>query len=140
MRLLITEPVAVVADYSDVVAVRAEDASGSFGILPHHADFLTVLTASVVMWRHADGRVGYCAVRGGILTVRNGSAVAVATREAQLGEDLEQLEHAVLSRFAAEADAERNERVAATRLHMEAIRQIVRTLRPDGSRRTELGS
>lgn len=140
MRLLITDPIAVVADLPDVVAIRAEDASGSFGILPHHADFLTVLSTSVVAWRRADGHAGYCAVRGGVLTVHDGTEVAVATREAQLGEDLEQLERAVLARFAAAAESERNARVAAARLHLQAIRQIVRALRPDGSKRLELGS
>ena len=40
MRLLITTPTAVVIDEQDVVAVRAEDESGSFGILNGHADFL----------------------------------------------------------------------------------------------------
>ena len=62
----------MVADHDDVVSVRAEDASGSFGILPGHADLLTVLTPSVVAWRHADGRPGWCAVRRGVLTVRGG--------------------------------------------------------------------
>ena len=117
---------------------RAEDASGSFGILQGHAELLTVLTPSVVAWRHADGRLGWCAVRRGVLTVRGGNEVAIATRQAQLGDDLEALEHAVVARFRAEADAERIARVAATRLHMQAIRQIVRALRPAnhrGSRR-----
>ena len=58
MRLLITDPTSVVADHSDIVSVRAEDASGSFGILDHHADLLTALTISVVQWRHAAGRLG----------------------------------------------------------------------------------
>ncbi len=44
MRLRIVTPLAVVVDESDVTALRAEDESGSFGILPHHADFLTSLT------------------------------------------------------------------------------------------------
>jgi F-type H+-transporting ATPase subunit epsilon len=130
MRLLISDPTKVVADHADVVSVRAEDASGSFGILQGHAELLTVLTPSVVAWRHADGRLGWCAVRRGVLTVRGGNEVAIATRQAQLGENLEQLEHAVVARFRAEADAERIARVAATRLHMQAIRQIVRALRP----------
>src|SRR5450755_2683609 len=69
MRLLITDPVTIALDAADVVSLRAEDASGSFGILAGHADFLTTLAISVVSWRHADGRAGYCAVRGGILTV-----------------------------------------------------------------------
>lgn len=132
MRLLITDPTSVVANYGDVVAVRAEDASGSFGILDHHADLLTALTTSVVQWRHADGRVGYCAVRRGLLSVRGGRDVAIATRQAQLGDDLDQLEQVVLARFRAEQDTEQRERVAATRLHMAAIRQIIAALRPAG--------
>jgi F-type H+-transporting ATPase subunit epsilon len=130
MRLLITDPTSVVADHPDVVSVRAEDASGSFGILTGHLDMLTVLTESIVAWRHAAGRTGLCAVRGGVFTVRNGREVAIATRQAQLGDDLEQLEHTVLERFRAEAEADRAARTAATRLHMKAIRQIVRALRP----------
>ena len=63
MKLRITLPTAVVAEFDDVLHVRAEDASGAFGILPRHADFLTVLATSVVSWRHADGTEGHCAVR-----------------------------------------------------------------------------
>jgi F-type H+-transporting ATPase subunit epsilon len=43
-----------VIDDPDVVAVRAEDESGSFGILSGHADFLTALTVSVVAWRRRE--------------------------------------------------------------------------------------
>lgn len=130
MKLLITEPSAVVAEHADVVSLRAEDESGGFGILDGHADLLTVLTPSVLMWRHADGRSGYCAVRRGVLSVRHGSDVAVATRQAQFGTDLEALEGTVIARFAEETEAERNARVAATRLHMAAIRRIIAALRP----------
>jgi F-type H+-transporting ATPase subunit epsilon len=129
MRLLITTPTAVVADYADVASLRAEDQSGGFGILPGHADLLTTLTVSVVTWRRADGRAGCCAVRGGVLTVRGGREVAIATRQAQLGEDIAQLEATVLERLRAEADVERTERVSEVRLHAQAIRQIVTALR-----------
>lgn len=132
MRLLITDPTSVVADHPDLVSVRAEDASGSFGILDRHADLLTALTISVVQWRHADGRLGCCAVRRGVLSVRGGNEVAIATRQAQLGDDLDQLEHTVLARFRADLETERTERTAATRLHMAAIRQIIAALRPTG--------
>ena len=131
MRLLITDPTAVVADCSDVTSLRAEDESGGFGILTGHADLLTVLPVSVVSWRHADGRAGYCAVRRGVLTVQGGNQIAIATREAQRGEDLDALEASVLVRFRAEADAERTGRVAATRLQTEAVRRIVEALRPE---------
>ena len=100
--------------------------------LPGHADLITVLTPSVVAWRHADGRLGWCAVRGGVLSMRAGDGVAIATRQAQLGDDLAALELAVQARFRAELDAERRARVAATKLHTAAIRQIIRALRPEG--------
>ena len=135
MHLLITEPAHVVADHTDVVSVRAEDASGWFGILPGHADLITALSPSVVLWRHADGREGCCAVRGGVFSVSNGKEVAIATRQAQRGDNLATLERAVHERFHAELDEERRARVAATKLHTAAIRQIIRALRGDGSGR-----
>jgi F-type H+-transporting ATPase subunit epsilon len=131
MRLLITDPTAVVADYTDVTSLRAEDESGGFGILTGHADLLTVLPVSVVSWRHADGKRGYCAVRRGVLSVRDGQQIAIATREARRGDDLDALEASVLVQFRSEAEAERTGRVAATRLHTEAIRRIVEALRPE---------
>lgn len=134
IHLLITEPAHVVADHTDVESVSAEDASGWFGILSGHADLITALAPSVVLWRHADGRHGCCAVRGGVLSVSAGREVAIATRQAQLGDDLATLEHAVLERFRAELDEERRARVAATRLHTAAIREIIRALQGDGQR------
>ena len=129
MHLLIATPTEIVADHRDIAAVRAEDESGSFGILDHHADLLTTLTLSIIAWRHADGRQRYCAVRRGVLNMQNGTHIAIATRQAQLGDNLDELENAVIARFRAEAEAERAERVAALRLHTRAIRQIVQALR-----------
>ena len=131
MRLLITDPTAVVADHDDIVSLRAEDDSGGFGVLDGHADLLTVLSVSVLSWRHRDGRMGYCAVRRGVLSVRGGRQVSVATRRAQLGDDFDALERLVLGRFRAEIDAERSGRVAALRLQAQAVRRIVEALRPD---------
>ncbi len=133
MRLLVTDPTTVVADYDDVVSVRAEDESGSFGILQGHADFLTTLTLSVLAWRRADGRTRYCAVQRGVFTVQGGKEVLVATREAHLGDDLDQLERDVLAGYRAQIDAERNAGVAAAKLRVQAIRRIVETLRDGAS-------
>jgi F-type H+-transporting ATPase subunit epsilon len=132
MRLLITTPTTVVIDESDVAAVRAEDESGSFGILAGHADFLTALAVSVVSWRRSDGTPRrYCVVRHGVLSVTNGSLVAIATREAIAGDDLDHLEHVVLAGFRDSIEAERAARIASLQLQMNAIRQIVRYLRPE---------
>jgi F-type H+-transporting ATPase subunit epsilon len=131
MRLLITTPTTVVIDDSAVVAVRAEDESGSFGILGGHADFLTALTVSVVSWRRSDGVRRFCAVRRGVLSVSEGILVAIATREALAGDDLDHLEHVVLAGFRDSVEAERVARTASLQLQMNAIRQIVRYLRPE---------
>lgn len=131
MRLLITTPSAIVVDSDDVIAVRAEDESGEFGILPHHADFVTALAVSVVGWRRKGGEAGYCAVRGGLMTVAGGQVVAVATREAITGDELATLEALVRTRLAAEAEEERAARAHAEQLRVQAIRQIVGYLRPD---------
>lgn len=128
MRLLVTTPVAVVVDAEDVRHVRAEDETGAFGILPGHADFITVLTVSVITWHNHVGDEHHVAVRGGVLTVRDGDLVEVATRDA-VGEDtLRELGSAVLVRFQDDARLEEESRVSATRLHLAAIRQLQRYL------------
>jgi F-type H+-transporting ATPase subunit epsilon len=132
VRLRIVTPLSVAVDEDGVTAVRAEDGSGSFGILAGHAEFLTRLTVSVVSWTGADGNRRHCAVRAGLLTVRDGADVAVATREAVAGPDLETLHREVIARFASDLDSERRERVESTRLHLAAIRRIVEQLKRGG--------
>lgn len=131
MKLRIITPLSVVVDEDGVLALRAEDASGSFGILPRHADFLTSLVISVVSWKSTDGTRHYCAVRRGVLSVTAGRDIAIATREAVTGNDLATLDQTVLGRFRADIETERTEHVESTRLQLNAIRQIMRHLRPD---------
>ena len=130
LRLVVTTPMEIVLDRDDVAHVSAEDDTGSFGILHGHADFLTALATSVITWRDAQGAEHYVAVRGGILSVRDGRTVEVATREALTGDDLAALEQEVLSRFHEEAGVEETSRAEARRLQIAAIRQICRYLRP----------
>lgn len=128
MKLLVTTPMSIIVDAADVRHVRCDDETGAFGILPGHADFITVLTVSVITWRNHTDDEHHVAVRGGVLTVRDGNLVEVATREA-VGEDtLRQLGGAVLERFREEAEAETASRVSAARLHLAVIRQVQRYL------------
>jgi F-type H+-transporting ATPase subunit epsilon len=131
MKLRITMPTAVVADLDDVVHLRAEDASGAFGILARHADFLTVLAISVVSWRRAGAAEGYCAVRGGVLTMSGGERIAIATREAVLGDDLVQLEAEVLKAFRDKTAEEQSARAGSARLQLAALRRVFDYLRPE---------
>jgi F-type H+-transporting ATPase subunit epsilon len=132
MRLRITTPLSVVVDDREVRALRADDATGSFGILPGHADLLTSLTIGVVSWRDADDAAHYCAVRRGMLSVIGGQEIAIATREAVAGDDLATLDETVLAQFRADTETERAERVDSTRLQLNAIRRIVGHLRASG--------
>jgi F-type H+-transporting ATPase subunit epsilon len=133
MRLRITTPLAVITDETDVLALRADDITGSFGIMPGHADFLTSLTISAVSWKRRDGTRHYCAVRRGVLAVTTGQDIAIVTREAVLGDDLAMLDQTVLAHFRADIETERAERVNSTRLQLNAIRQIVNHLRSSNS-------
>ena len=130
MRLVVTTPTAIALDESSVRHVRAEDLSGAFGIQPRHADFLTVLSICVVRWRNGNGVEHYLAVRGGVLRVREGKVVEIATREAVVDDDLGHLRGEVLATMTEGIEAERSARSGLLGLEQAAIRQIYRYLRP----------
>jgi len=129
MRLSVATPLAIVIEVGDVAHLRAEDDTGAFGILPGHADFLTALAVSVVTWRDESGIEHHVALRGGMLEVRDGDTIAIATPEAVTSEDLHRLEVEVLDTFRRELLEEQAARTDARRLYLAAIRQIARFLR-----------
>jgi len=131
LHLTVTTPAQILVESDDVAAVRAEDQSGSFGILPGHADLLTVLVPSVLRWRTSDGAARFCAVRGGVFAVSFGRNVAVACREGVVGDSLEDLEAKVRTVRAQQLEADRKARVEQVRLHALAVRQLLRYLRPN---------
>jgi len=134
MRLSIATPLTMAVDVPEVRSVRAEDESGSFGILPGHADFLTALAVCVISWRDPQLGLHHAAVNGGSLSVTGGDQVMIATPEAVVGTDLGQLETDVLARFRRQAEEEHEASAAAHRMSLVAIRTIVRLLRPDLAR------
>jgi F-type H+-transporting ATPase subunit epsilon len=131
LHLTITTPAQILAASDNVVAVRAEDQSGSFGVLPGHADLLTALIPSVVRWRTADGAARFCAVRGGVFAVSGGRNVSVACREGVVGDSLDELEAKVRTVRARQLEADRKARAEQIRVHALAVRQLIRYLRPD---------
>lgn len=80
-----------------VDSLRAEDSSGSFGILARHLDLLTVLRPCILIYTSGDTE-GYAAVDGGILRVEKGK-VTVASRESVEGDDITRLKQTVESDF-----------------------------------------
>jgi len=130
MKLVVTTPTALALDEESVRHIRAEDQSGAFGIQPGHADFLTTLVICVVRWRDGRGDEHYIAVRGGVLRVREGQLVVIATRQAVVNDDLGHLLSEVLAAMRNNLETERSARSGALRLEHAAIRQIYRYLRP----------
>lgn len=128
LRLLVTTPTELIADLPGVRHVRAEDASGAFGIQPGHADLITVLPASVVTWRDTDGRERFLLVRRAVLQVRDGERVEIAARGAVLEEALERLDDRAIAALEHEEAGEDLSRREETRLHLATMRQIERVL------------
>ena len=131
MRLRVTTPLATVVEVDGVLHVRAEDASGAFGIRAGHADLVTVLADSVLTWRERDGAEGNVALRGGVLSVRGGVTVEVATRRAVRGTDLAGLLEQVRAERRAEAASRAAERGHVERLHVAAVHRICRYIGAD---------
>jgi alternate F1F0 ATPase F1 subunit epsilon len=128
LSLTIATPLTIVAEVEDVASLRAEDASGGFGLMPGCADLLTVIDAGVVGWRSAEGPWRWCALRGGVLRASGGAAVRVACREATLSDHLEGLHAKVVAERDAAEEARRGARAQRARLHARAIRRIMRRM------------
>ena len=128
MRLTITTPLGVIFDNETIFSLRAEDSTGSFGVLPGHADFTTVLNITVISWCGESGNILYCAVCKGLLTVTKGKEIFVATREGVIGSDLEDLKNRALAEYQLNDEQEENTRLLQERLHAEAIKNIQKYL------------
>lgn len=126
MRLVVTTPRRLVLDTGNVCSVRAEDASGGFGILTGHADLLTVLPPSILSYRDEVDAEHYVGVVGGVLVVRGGGEVLVASPEAMVGDDLDRLEGMIVEYANRASEEEQQVHTDSVRLHIAAIRHIQR--------------
>ena len=123
MRLRVATPAGTVLD-EPILALRAEDESGFFGIRPGHEPFLTCLTVGIVTYRRPDGSERYLAVRRGVLLV-DADGVAVVTRDAASSADLADLEDRVVETFRRADEEERTSGAALTRMQIAALRQLM---------------
>ena len=128
LSLSVTTPLRNAVTEIDVVSLRGEDQSGGFGILPGHADFVTVIYAGVLRWRCTESPWRFCAVRGGVFTVTAGQDVRVACREAIMSDDLPSLEDCVAAARRAGLEEGRQARSHDAKLHARAIRRLMQGL------------
>lgn len=107
-----------------VSKVVAEARNGSFGMLPHHIDFVAALAPSVLVYESAQGEEGYLGVDEGIL-VKCGAKVRVSTRNAVAGDSLVALRRLVRERYIELDERERMARSALARLEAGVVRRFI---------------
>jgi F-type H+-transporting ATPase subunit epsilon len=123
MHLTILLPTEVLAD-TKASKVVAEAQNGSFGLMPRHIDFVTVLAPGVLSYIDEHGNEHFVGTDQGTL-VKRGDQVLVSTRNAVAGEDLETLREVVEERFLELDDRERLARSALARLEAGVVRRFI---------------
>ncbi|MCD2452307.1 F0F1 ATP synthase subunit epsilon [Methylicorpusculum oleiharenae] len=73
-----------------VTSFMGEDASGSFGILPNHDRFMTVLVFGLARFRQTQSDWQYLGLPGGVLYFHN-NELTVSTRHFIIDSDLEKI-------------------------------------------------
>ncbi len=121
-RLRVLTPSDIVID-DDIDFLRAEDNTGSFGILSRHTDFITILNPSIVIFKR-NNKENYIAVNGGVLSFRNNLATIVA-RAAVLGNDLDKLQDIIRERFIKKSDKERELYEAIKNMEQEFMKKLI---------------
>lgn len=108
-----------------ISSLEAEDASGRFGIWPHHAPFFTVLAPCVIVYRPEGGGEQYAAIDGGVLLVESGRA-SIVSREALASPRLDDVAGKARALLAARRVQERSTRSAFAELEASLARQLGR--------------
>lgn len=122
MNLEILVPDGVVLD-TPIRGLRAADASGLFGLWPHHEDFATLLVPCVLSYRDEEDCEHYAAVDGGVLVLQRGQ-VSVGTREAVLADRVEEVADAAAAMLAARRQEERTAREEFAELQSSLLREM----------------
>ncbi len=128
MRLRVLLPEQILLD-RQVRKITAEAENGSFGLLPHHADFVTALAPGILAYTLPDGHEEFVAVDEGIL-VKNGADVRVSTRNAVLGQELGALRQMIEERFKKVDEFEKKSRDALYKLEADLVRRFMELAKP----------
>lgn len=118
MRLRVFAPTRVVVD-ADVAKVVVDTTSGSFCMLPRHADLVAPLVPGLLAYVD-DGGERFVAVDGGTV-VKCGDEVRVSTPRAVAGLGLEGVQLAVHQAFRVRDEREQDARAALARLEVDVL-------------------
>lgn len=124
MKLRLLIPMRVLVD-QETAKIVAEGEHGAFCLLPRHVDFLAALVPGILAYADEDGNERFAAVDEGVL-VKRGDEVLISTRQAVLGDDLEELEQTVREEFAALDERERAANAATAKLEASFLRSFMK--------------
>jgi F-type H+-transporting ATPase subunit epsilon len=122
MRLRVITPLDTVLE-TEVARLVAEAPNGSFGMLPRHADFVSLLVPGILTYETEDGTEHYLGVNSGTL-VKCGGEVLVSVLGAVQSDRLEELGGLVAREFRVQDEEEREARSALTRLEAGVLRRF----------------
>jgi F-type H+-transporting ATPase subunit epsilon len=108
---------------ADVASFVGTDASGSFGIQPGRACFMTVLDYGLSRFRTLNGECYYLACPGAVLRFA-GDSLTVSTRRYLLDQDHARISGLLAGQLAKEEDALRSVKDNLQRLEQELFRRL----------------
>ena len=108
---------------ADVESFIGEDASGSFGLLPGHAPFATVLEFGLARFRVAGEPWQFVAAPGAVLRLA-GSELHFSARRYVRDSDIESVRRALREQLAAEESALQEIRRSLHRLEQEMVKRL----------------
>lgn len=108
----------------EVTSFVGEDASGSFGILPRHARFMTVAIFGLARFSRADGSREYLGLPGAVLYFVD-NALYLSTRRYLRDSDAQRIAAALAGEFAREERWLDETRRKLQRLEAEMLRRLV---------------
>jgi F-type H+-transporting ATPase subunit epsilon len=109
----------------DVESFVGEDRSGSFGILPGHARFMTSLVFGLARFRAAGGGWQYLALPGALLYFRN-DELTLSTRHYVMDADYSRISTMLGRQLASEESEIRSVKTSLRRMEEEALKRMWR--------------
>jgi F-type H+-transporting ATPase subunit epsilon len=107
-----------------VTSFVGKDASGSFGIQPHHARFITTLIFGLARFRQKQQDWQYLALPGGVLYFKN-NELTLSTRHFLMDTDLERISTLLDQQLIAEEENLRATRVSLHRMEQALLKRMM---------------
>jgi F-type H+-transporting ATPase subunit epsilon len=107
-----------------VTSFVGEDASGSFGILPNHARFMTTLVFGLARFNLGTADWQYLALPGAVLYCNN-NALTISTRHFLIDTDLERISASLEQQLITEEDNLRVTRESLHRMEQAMLKRLL---------------